>query len=78
MKSWVSLVGEGAETTVLDAEGSSVVINLSGVRGAEAHVDRAQAFAVDPMARKITYKDKGGRFNGYIHPRAVITNPKKY
>ncbi len=34
MKSWVSLVGQGAEGTVLDAQESSTVINVSGVRDA--------------------------------------------
>ncbi|MBN2208759.1 MAG: right-handed parallel beta-helix repeat-containing protein [Candidatus Coatesbacteria bacterium] len=34
MKSWVSLVGEGAAETVLDAENSSITINISGVQDA--------------------------------------------
>ncbi|MBN1594194.1 MAG: DUF1565 domain-containing protein, partial [Candidatus Coatesbacteria bacterium] len=34
MKSWISIIGEGAEVVVLDAGGSSIVVNISSVSGA--------------------------------------------
>ncbi len=34
MKGWVSLIGEGANSTLLDAESSSTVVNVSGVQNA--------------------------------------------
>jgi 1,4-alpha-glucan branching enzyme len=31
---------------------------------------------IDPMTRHLTYDHKGGRFNGYINPRSVVTAPQ--
>ncbi len=33
---------------------------------------------IDPMAREIVYEAKGGRFNGYINPRAVVVGPNSH
>jgi len=33
---------------------------------------------IDPMARELTYDAKGGRFNGYINPRAIIEKNSEY
>lgn len=33
---------------------------------------------VDPMARALTYDDKGGRFNGYVNPRAIVKSNASY
>ncbi|MFA6236811.1 MAG: alpha-amylase family glycosyl hydrolase [Bacteriovorax sp.] len=33
---------------------------------------------VDPMARELTYEAKGGRFNGYINPRAIVAKDNEY
>ena len=33
---------------------------------------------VDPMARAITYKAKGGKHNGYIEPKAIVSRPPTY
>lgn len=31
------------------------------------------AIKVDPMARELSYEAKGGRFNGYINPRGIVS-----
>lgn len=36
------------------------------------------AIKVDPMARELTYKDKGGKLNGYKTPLGVVKNNSKY
>ncbi len=33
---------------------------------------------IDPMAKAITYKDKGGYYNGYVDARAVVPYPSTY
>ncbi len=33
---------------------------------------------IDPMARELTYEQKGGRFNGYINPRAIVAKDNEY
>lgn len=33
---------------------------------------------VDPMARELVYEAKGGRFNGYINPRALVARDNDY
>ena len=33
---------------------------------------------IDPMARELTYDAKGGRYNGYINPRAIISQDNQY
>ncbi len=35
--------------------------------------DRYSSIKVDPMAKKISYQAKGGRYNGYVRPQAVVT-----
>ncbi|MCR9205269.1 MAG: alpha-amylase family glycosyl hydrolase, partial [Halobacteriovoraceae bacterium] len=33
---------------------------------------------VDPMAKRVTYDQKGGSINGYKNPRAIVTAPSTY
>jgi 1,4-alpha-glucan branching enzyme len=33
---------------------------------------------VDPMAKRVTYDQKGGSINGYKNPRAIVTAPSRY
>ncbi len=33
---------------------------------------------VDPMAKELVYDAKGGRFNGYINPRGIVTRDNEY
>ncbi len=33
---------------------------------------------IDPMARGLSYEKKGGKYNGYINPQAIVTAHSKY
>lgn len=33
---------------------------------------------IDPMAKELTYEQKGGRFNGYINPRGIVVRDNDY
>ncbi len=36
------------------------------------------ATKIDPMAKKIEYDTKGGKYNGYLNPRAIVTSNSNY
>lgn len=33
---------------------------------------------IDPMARQVTYRRKGAKYNSYVNPRAIVVDPLNY